>query len=107
MTPNSDTQSETPSPLRLDEQGVPILDEVVEDDDLDRLAAEIKEQLLAELQPQLRTLVRSVFTNAVKVVALELKRNFEQQLDQTLERRLRVLVEQAVERAFGPGPGAD
>ena len=85
--------------LRLDENGVPILDEVVEPPPLDDLAAAIKAQLLAELEPQLLNMVHNAMTESIKAGALELKRSFEQHLDRALEIRVHELVEQAVERA--------
>lgn len=86
--------------LRLDENGIPILDEVVEPPPPDDLAAAIEAQLLAELQPRLLDMVHSAMTESIKAGALELKRSFEQQLEQTLEVRVHELVEQAVERAY-------
>jgi len=91
--------SENKSLLRLDENGIPILEEVVEDPPPDDLAAAIKQQLLAELEPQLMHILHSAMTESIKAGALELKRSFEQQLDHTLELRVQDLVEQAVERA--------
>ena len=85
--------------LRLDENGVPILDEVVEPPPLDDMAAAIKAQLLAELEPQMLNMVHNAMTESIKAGALELKRSFEQHLDRALEIRVHELVEQAVERA--------
>ena len=91
--------SDRNSLLRLDENGVPILDEVVEPPPLDDMAAAIKAQLLAELEPQLLNMVHNAMTESIKAGALELKRSFEQHLDRALEIRVHELVEQAVERA--------
>ena len=91
--------SENKSLLRLDENGIPILDEVVEPPPLDDLAGAIKTQLLAELEPQLLEMVNNAMTESIKAGALELKRSFEQQLERTLDVRVHELVEQAVERA--------
>jgi hypothetical protein len=85
--------------LRLDENGIPILEEVLEPPPLDDLAAAIKAQLLAELEPQLLNMVHNAMTESIKAGALELKRSFEQHLDRSLEIRVHELVEQAVERA--------
>ena len=85
--------------LRLDENGIPILDEVVEPPPLDDMAGAIKTQLLSELQPQLLELVNNAMTESIKAGALELKRSFEQQLQRDLDNRIHELVEQAVERA--------
>ena len=91
--------SEGNSLLRLDENGIPILDEVVEPPPLDGLAGAIKTQLLAELEPRLLELVNHAMTESIKAGALELKRSFEQQLQRDLDIRIHELVEQAVERA--------
>ncbi len=85
--------------LRLDENGIPILDEVVEPPSLDDPAA-IKAQLLAELEPQLLNIVHSAMSESLKAGALEFTRLLERQLDRTLEIRVHELVIQAVERAF-------
>jgi hypothetical protein len=100
---NSQAENPPAEPLHLDEQGVPILEDVVDDTFLDQLAEEIKQALLTELEPQLHSMVRSAFATSVKAVALELKHTFEQKLDETMKARLRVLVEQAVERAIAGG----
>jgi hypothetical protein len=91
--------SDRNSLLRLDENGVPILDEVVEPPPPDDLAAAIKAQLLAELEPHLLHILHGAMTESIKAGALELKRSFEHQLDRNLEIRVHELVEQAVERA--------
>ena len=85
--------------LRLDPDGVPILDEVVEALPLDEIAMSIKTQLLAELQPQVRGLVEQAMTESIKACALEFKHAFERQLDEKLNLQLQALVEQTVERA--------
>lgn len=85
--------------LRLDADGIPILDEVVETLPLDEIATAIKTQLLAELQPQLRGLVEQAMTESIKACALELKHAFERQLDEKLKLQLQALVEQTVDRA--------
>jgi len=94
--------SERNSLLRLDENGIPILDEVVEPPPLDDVAETIKAQLLAELEPQLLQMVQNAMTDSIKAGALELKRSFEQQVSRNLELQVHEMVEQAVERACQP-----
>ena len=86
-------------PLRFDPGGIPILDEVVEDRFFEELAADLKRQLLIDLEPMLQELVQAAFGASVRRVALELKHSFEQELSQALEQRLHALVEESVERA--------
>jgi hypothetical protein len=97
--PNSPTAQTPEATLHLDEDGVPILDEVAEALPQDEIAISIKTQLLAELRPQLRDLVQQAMTESIKACALEFKHTFERQLDEKLEMQLRELVEQTVERA--------
>jgi len=85
--------------LHLDTDGIPTLDDVVEDRLFDELAADIKAQLLTELEPLLQELVHRAFASSVRMVALDLKRSFEQELDKQLDARLRALVEESVLRA--------
>jgi len=86
--------------LRLDDEGLPILDEVVEEPPSGTPQERLKNQLLDELEPQIQSLVRTAFIKSVKMVALEMKRSFEQELDEKLRERLDELVERAVAEAF-------
>ena len=97
--PNSPILQTTEATLQLDEDGVPILDEVAETLPTVEIATSIKTQLLAELRPQLREMVQQAMTESIKACALEFKHTFERQLDEKLELQLRELVEQTVERA--------
>jgi hypothetical protein len=96
------SQQESTAELRLDEEGLPILEDVVDDPPRGDLALRIKAELLEELEPHLQTVVRTVFTDSVKVVALDLKRAFETQLDEALHERIEELVDQAIAKARGP-----
>ena len=89
--------------LHLDGDGLPILDEVIEESDMEELAADIKAQLMAELKPQIEDIAVTAMTEAIKAGALELKHSFESRFGATLERRVGELVEQAVDRACAPG----
>jgi hypothetical protein len=77
--------------IRLDETGVPILDDVVEMDPA-------LEALTAELRRQLPTLAREAFTEAIKQVALTLKHDFEHRLSRMLDDRLDELVTAALHK---------
>jgi hypothetical protein len=85
--------------LRLNADGIPTLNDVVEDRHFDEFAADIKAQLLTELEPVLQDLVQRAFSASIRMVALELKHSFEQELDKQLEARLHSLVEETVLRA--------
>ena len=87
-----------PGAVHLDENGVPILEEVL-DVPFDELAATIKERLIAELEPQLQSIVSTAFAASVKSVVLQLKRSFDEQFERELETRIRDVVTQAVEKA--------
>ena len=97
--PQSPPSGSPEAPLLLYEDGLPILDEVVDESSLDELATIIKAQLLAELEPRLQALARQALTESVKDIALQLKHAFEQQLDKALQERLQELVEQSVDKA--------
>jgi hypothetical protein len=92
-------ESISPGGLRLDPDGIPILDEAIDERLLDDLVADLKAQLLTELEPMLQELVRGAFNRSVRLVALDLKHTFERELDRRIEERLRALVEDGVERA--------
>lgn len=78
--------------IRVDDGGVPILeDEVQVDGALDILVQELRQELPA--------LVQDAFVAAVKQVALDLKHNFEQRLAQLLDERLDELVTAAMNKA--------
>jgi heme oxygenase len=85
--------------LQLHSDDIPTLDDVVEDQDFDELAAHIKAQLLTELEPLLQEMVHRAFASSVRLVALNLKHAFEQELDKQLDDRLHALVEESVLRA--------
>ncbi len=109
--------SETPFlvPMRSDADGIPILEEVMNEipetviptlDDVVEDSPELhggealKVQLLAELEPQLQHLVQNAFIETVKIVALQMKHNFEQELDMALRTQLADMVDQAVEKTM-------
>jgi hypothetical protein len=86
-------------PLRLDDDGVPILDEVVDDAAGATPDERLKARLLEELEPQIQALAHSAFVHTVKTVALEMKRSFEQEFDEKLQARLEQLVDRAIAEA--------
>jgi hypothetical protein len=90
---------DTGPPLRLDDDGVPILDEVVDEAGTGTPEERLKAKLLEELEPQIQALAHSAFVHTVKTVALEMKRSFEQEFDEKLQERLEELVDQAVAEA--------
>ncbi len=109
--------SDTPflAPMRSDADGIPILEEVVDEvpetaiptlDDVVEDTPELhrsealKAQLLVELEPQLQHLVQNAFIETVKIVALQMKHDFEQELDMALRTQLSDMVDQAVEKAM-------
>jgi hypothetical protein len=101
------TQEQDPLPeeapgriLRLDEDGLPILDDVVGELAEEDVIARLKAELMTDLEPRLQAIVRAAFAASVKVVALELKRTFERELDEALEARLQELVAECVDRAY-------
>lgn len=79
---------------------IPVLNDVVGDDLLDDLSGHLTTQVLLELEPQLRELVHRAFTDTVRMVALDLKHAFEREFDKQLYARLRVIVEESVQRAY-------
>ncbi len=106
--------SDTPllPPMRLDTDGFPVLEEVVdeipeaaiptlndivEDNSESGTAEALKMQLLTELEPRLQRLVHAAFVETVKVVALQMKRNFERELDSALQTQLADMVDKAVD----------
>ena len=98
--PHSPPNQSPETPLLLYEDGLPILDEVVEEPSLDEFSAALKAQLIAELEPQLQAMARQALTESVKDVALQLKHAFEHQLDEALKNRLQDLVERSVNQAL-------
>lgn len=104
-----------PAGIRLDGEGFPVLDEVVhpmtdgdiptleevleENSELQRTES-LKSQLLEELEPRLREMVQLAFIETVKVVALQMKHDFEQELDAALQTKLADLVDRAVDQAI-------
>jgi len=91
---------DTGPPLRLDDDGIPILDEVVAEATAGTPEERLKARLLGELEPQIQSLVHSAFLHTIKTIALEMKQSFEQELDEKLQRRLEELVDKAVAEAF-------
>ena len=85
--------------VSLGADGIPILDEVIEDAVFDDLAANIKAHLLLDLEPHLQELVRRAFTDSVRMIALDLKHAFERELNKQLDTRLRGLVDECVQQA--------
>lgn len=96
---NTDAAVANAYPIALGEDGIPILNEVVEDTAFDDLAADIEAQLLQDLEPHLQDLVRRAFTDTIRMVALDLKHGFERELNKQLDARLRNLVSECVRRA--------
>jgi hypothetical protein len=90
---------DTGPPLRLDDDGIPILDEVVEEEPAGSAEAQLKARLLEELEPQIQALAHAAFIHTVKTVALEMKQSFEQELDERLREQLEELVERAIAEA--------
>ncbi len=86
-------------PLRLDDDGVPILDEVVDETTGGSPEERLKARLLEELEPQIQSLAHAAFLHTVKTIALEMKRSFEQELDEKLRQRLEEIVDRAVAQA--------
>ncbi len=82
------------------ETAIPTLDDVVEDSPELHRSEALKAQLLAELEPQLQHLVQNAFIETVKIVALQMKHNFEQELGLALRTQLADMVDQAVEKAM-------
>ncbi|KOR33432.1 hypothetical protein TI05_01080 [Achromatium sp. WMS3] len=87
-------------PLAADADGIPVLDQVVEDTAFDTLADDLKAHILLELEPLLQNIVQKAFTDSVRLVALDLKHAFERELSTQLDTHLRTLVEQIVQQAF-------
>lgn len=85
--------------VALGADGIPILDEVVEDAIFDDLASDIKAHLLLDLEPHLQELIRRAFTDSVRMIALDLKHAFERELNKQLDTRLRGLVDECVQKA--------
>lgn len=86
-------------PISLGTDGIPILNEVVEDAIFDDLAADIRAHLLLDLEPHLQDLVRRAFTDSVRMIALDLKHAFERELNKQLDNHLRGLVDDCVQKA--------
>ncbi len=91
-------------PLRLDDDGVPILDEVVDETFGGSVEQQLKARLLEELEPQLQAMAHTAFIHTVKTVALEMKRSFEEEFDGLLRQRLEELVDQAVADVMQDSP---
>ncbi len=102
-------------PMRLDADGFPILEEVVEEVSEEQIptleeavevspemrrAEAIKEQILVELEPRLTQMVQTVFIDTVKMVAVQMKHQFESQFNEKLQTELNDLVDQAVDEAM-------
>lgn len=77
--------------VRVDETGLPILDqEVTLDPALEALAAQLRQEL--------QLLAQEAFTATVKQVALDLKHSFEQRLEQALEERMEEILLQVLNK---------
>jgi hypothetical protein len=85
--------------LTVGADGIPILDEVVENEVFDALAADLKAHLLIELEPLLQDMVRRAFTDSVRLVALDLKHAFEREFNTQVDTQLRTFIEQTVQQA--------
>lgn len=96
---NSEAAAINNFPIKLGDDGIPILEEVVEDAVFDDLAADIEARLVLDLEPHLQDLVRRAFTDTIRLVALDLKHAFERELNKQLDLRLRSLVSECVQRA--------
>lgn len=83
----------------MGEDGIPILDAVVENTVFDALAADLTAQILIDMEPQLQDMVRHAFTDTVRMVALDLKRTLEREFNKQLEARLHTIVADIVQRA--------
>jgi hypothetical protein len=86
-------------PLTANADGIPVLEEVVENEEFDALAEDLKAHLLLELEPLLQDIARRAFTDSVRLVALDLKHAFEREFSTQLDINLRTLVEQSVRQA--------
>ena len=93
-------ESDTNLPMRLDDNGIPILDEVVEEVVGETPEEKLKALLMEELEPRIQALAHATFVHTVKTVALEMKRSFEQEFDNSLQEQLSELVDRAVAEAF-------
>jgi len=81
----------------IPEAAIPTLNDIVEDNSELGRAEALKMQLLAELEPRLQHLVHAAFVETVKVVALQMKHNFERELDSALQTQLTDMVDKAVD----------
>lgn len=62
----------------------------------------LRDEIAAQLQADLQSLVGQALDQAILEITQRLSRSLHEQLDDTLQRRIRSLIEQRLEREFGP-----
>lgn len=111
---------------RQEEEAIPLLEDVVEPEQLEiesefgvfedeettpvgnniagneALRIALREEIASQLQDDLQSLVGQALDQAILEISQRLSRSLHEQLDGTLQRRIRVLIEQRLEHAFGP-----